>query len=108
MRIISFKVEEQTISKDARCNFSGIVSGTKGYLKAKFKFNSTWNGFATVAVFRKLLTEYPVPIINGVCEIPAEALDHDKFYVRVVGRKKSGEQLTTNEVEINQGNGGGF
>lgn len=108
MRTISFKVNEQAIAKDEKCDFSGIVANTKGYLKAKFSFNRTWNGFATIAVFRMLSEKYPVPIINGECLIPTEALRYEKFYVSVMGRKKTGEQLVTNEVEIIQESGGGL
>lgn len=107
-RILEFKVEEQQLSKDPSCSFEGIVSGTRGYLRARFSFNRAWNGCACVAVFKRLLDEYPAVVKNNECEIPAEALDWDSFSVRVVGRTKGGSQLTTNEVEVRQIRGGGL
>lgn len=102
VRKLLFKVERQKLSKDESCSFEGIVSGTVGYLRAKFLFDKEWEGYACVAVFKKLMEEFPVPLRNCECEIPKEALDWDKFYVRIVGRNKNGAIVTTNEVEVNQ------
>lgn len=107
MRTLSFTIEGQRVMKDPTCDFEHLVSGSRGYLKAQFSFNKEWDGYAKVAVFRKLLSEYPVPIINGECEIPGDALDYERFSVSIVGQRKSGERLTTNEVEVLQQLGGG-
>lgn len=107
-RTLAFRVEEQQLIKDPSCSFEGIVSGTRGYLRARFSFDGAWKNCACVAVFKKLLDEHPIPLRNGECEIPAEVLDWDKFSVRVVGRAKSGLQLTTNEVDVYQLRGGGL
>lgn len=101
-RSLCFKVNEQTLQKDPLCSFDEIVSGTNGYLKAKFTFNRAWANCAKVAVFRKLLVDYPVVLIGDSCDIPSEALDWDYFSVRVVGRKPDGFKLTTNEIKIEQ------
>lgn len=71
-RVLMFKATEQELIKDPSCSFEGIVSGTRGYLRARFSFNKTWNGCARIAVFRKLLDEYPVVLRDDSCEIPAE------------------------------------
>lgn len=105
-RVLMFRAVEQKLIKDPSCSFEGIVSGTRGYLRARFSFNKAWNGYAKVAVFRKLLEEHPVVLQGDSCDIPAEVLDWDNFYVRVVGRKKDGSQLTTNEIEVRQSRGG--
>lgn len=36
MRILKFIVQAQTITMGPDCDFSGIVSGTQGYLQAQF------------------------------------------------------------------------
>lgn len=105
-RVLSFKAEGQSLAKDSNCSFEGIVSGTKGYLVAKFSYDSIWKGCAKVAVFRRLLEEYPVVIVKDTCCIPSEVLDWDKFSVKLVGQRKDGFRLTTNEVEITQEMGG--
>lgn len=106
-RVLVFKVNNQILEKDPSCSFEGIVSGTKGYLKARFSFNRFWDKCACVAVFSTLLKEYPVPLKAGECEIPPEVLENEGFYVRVVGKRKDGVMLTTNEIRINQIQGGG-
>ena len=105
-RVLMFKATEQELIKDPSCSFEGVVSGTRGYLRARFSFDRAWNGCARIAVFRKLLDEYPVILQGDSCEIPAEVLDWDKFSVRIVGRRKDGSTLTTNEVEVEQQRGG--
>lgn len=105
-RLLSFNVEEQKLTKDPSCSFDGIVSGTRKYLVSRFSFNSAWKGYICVAVFKKLLDEYPVALKNGECLVPDEVLDWDYFSVRIVGRAKDGSQITTNEVTINQIRGG--
>ena len=101
MRTLRFIVDEQNLSKDSSCDFTNIISGTRGYLEAEFVFNESWNMFGKVAVFGALLQEYPVIIKNGKCEIPPEVLDGEKFSVYVVGSKK-GKRITTNSVTIAQ------
>lgn len=105
-RVLKFRVEEQNLQKDLSCSFEGIVSGTKGYLVAKFSFNRAWDGCVRVAVFKRLLDEFPVVLHNDSCDIPEQALDWDKFSVRIVGRRKDGSKITTNEVVVNQNRGG--
>ena len=101
MRTLRFIVNEQNLSKDSSCDFTNIISGTRGYLEAEFVFNESWNMFGKVAVFCALLQEYPVIIKNGKCEIPPEVLDGEKFSVYVVG-SKNGKRITTNSVTITQ------
>ena len=101
-RVLEFDVSKQNISRNVGCSFDGIVSGTQGYLKAKFNFSKEWNNCAKVAVFRMLLDEYPVPLSNTMCEIPSEVTKWDEFFVRVVGRDDKGTMVTTNEVSVKQ------
>ncbi len=101
MRILRFIISGQTIRPDPACDFSDIVKGTKGYLRAEFLFSPEWNGCRKAAVFTVLRKEHPVPLINNACEIPAEALERNSFKVHVVG-EKDGYRITTNKTEVEQ------
>lgn len=84
-RVLSFVVEGQTIKKDEQCDFTGLVSGTKGYYAAKFSFDKTWKDYQKIAVFRTTSTKKYVPIVDGICEIPDEVTEGLLYYVSVVG-----------------------
>ncbi len=101
MRTLKFVVEGQNIIQDPSCDFSGLYPGTKGYLKAEFKFSPEWKDCRKAAVFEMLRNEYPVPLIENSCEIPAEALTWKTFSVQAVG-ERDGYRITTNKVEVKQ------
>lgn len=101
MKVLKFIVNEQSLVRDPTCDFSGIVSGTKGYLEAQFKFNSTWTGFGKVAIFTNLLEDYPAILKGDRCLIPADALTGSEFSISVVG-SSNGKRLTTNSVSVEQ------
>lgn len=101
MRTLKFIIQAQSITKDPTCDFTNIVSGTQGYLQAEFSTSKEWAGCRMAAVFSCLGKEYAQPIINGKCEIPADALTWDSFGVRLVGEKK-GYRITTNEIKVKQ------
>ena len=101
MRTLKFLINAQSITKDPDCDFTGIVAGTEGYLQAEFSFSEEWQGCRMAAVFSCLGKEYPRPIKDGRCVIPAEALTWDNFGVRVVGEREN-YRITTNEIKIKQ------
>ena len=101
MRILKFIIQAQSIIADPVCVYSGIVSGTKGYLQAQFNVSKEWAGCRMAAVFRCLRKEYAQPVKNGRCEIPADALTWDRFSVRLVGQKEN-YRITTDEIIIQQ------
>lgn len=101
MRTLKFIIAAQAITKDPDCDFSGIVAGTEGYLQAEFSFSEEWAGCRMAAVFSSLGKEYPRPVIEGKCVIPAEALGWDYFGVRVVGQREN-YRITTDEVKVKQ------
>lgn len=101
MRILKFIVTAQAIIKDPDCDFSGIVAGTQGYLRAEFSFSAEWAGCRVAAVFSCLGKEYAEPVLNGGCKIPSGALTWDSFGVRVVGQR-AGYRITTNEIKVRQ------
>lgn len=102
MRVLKFIVRGQKIEKDAGCDFSGLVAGTKGYLKAEFQFDGEWDGCRKAAVFTKFAKDYPAPVINGACEIPEEALDYKYWGLRVIGERANGYRITTGKIKVEQ------
>ena len=107
MRTLRFIVDGLTIRQDPECDFSNLVPGTSGYLRAEFCFSKDWDQTTRVAGFYSSLgQEYPPRVLdNGfTCIIPAEALKKSVFKVRVIG-SKNGLKLQTNKVVVHQ-NGG--
>lgn len=102
MRTLKFVVTGQQIQKEPSCDFSGLVPGTKGYLRAAFVFDAEWSNCKKVAVFVKYGREFPTPIINGACNIPQEVLTHERFYLYVVGKRADGYRITTGRIEVKQ------
>jgi hypothetical protein len=104
MRLLKFIVEGQTIKPDPRCDFSGLVPGTAGYLKAEFNFSKEWTSTPkVVAFYSRLGNEYPPQALKDgrTCLIPAEALQKRVFKVQVLGQNG----LVTNKLEIDQKGG---
>lgn len=101
MRLLYFNVNAQKIEKVPDCDFTKIVSGTSGYLKAHFKFSPEWEGCVKCARFWRGKTEYAVLLQNDVCDIPAEALVGSTFRVGVIGQRGD-YRITTNEIPIRQ------
>lgn len=107
MRTLRFIVDKQIIKPDPKCDFTGLIPGTAGYLQAEFIFSSEWRGCNKVAAFySRLGKEYPPQALdaNNSCVIPAEALSKSAFAVRVIGQRND-LRLTTNKTVVCQ-NGG--
>ena len=102
MRNLNFKVSGQKLSKEG--DFENIVVGSKGYLKACFAFNSEWSGFAKVAVFKSNNSEEVLVKINmaGECLVPDEVTDGAYISIRVVGKSKTGQRITSGTVSFLQ------
>lgn len=101
MRVLKFVVNKQKLCLDSSCNFSGIVKGTKGYLKAEFNFSEEYDGLEKIAVFEKLGEQYPVRIGGNVCTIPEEVLTYNVFKVCIIGINPN-YRICTNYVEVRQ------
>jgi len=97
VKVLDFNIVGQTITRDPRCDFSGIVAGSRGYIHARFRFSADWAGCKKVAVF----SGHPVPLVHNTCEIPAEALTGTSVQVRVVGRRP-GFEISTDTVAFPQ------
>lgn len=103
MRTLRFVVDAQKISPDPSCDFSCIVSGTAGYLKAHFSFSSEWAGMVMVAEFKKYSCDPPlsVPVIRGECMVPAEVTGGKSWIVKVIG-KRGNTILPTGNCKVEQ------
>lgn len=106
MRILRFIVDGQIIKQDPECDFSNLVPGTSGYLKAEFIFSSEWDDTVKVAAFWKNGYECPPRILEDgkSCVIPKEALTNRQFKISILGKNEK-IRLTTNKIEVVQ-NGG--
>lgn len=106
MRTLRFIVEGQIIKEDPSCDFSNLIPGTAGYLKAEFIFSKEWDDMVKVAAFWRNGHECPAQILkDGLsCIIPQEALTSRLFKIMILGKNKQ-TKLTTNKIEVVQ-NGG--
>lgn len=107
MRTLKFIVEDQIVRPDPNCDFSDLVPGTKGYLKAEFSFSKAWEGYTKVAGFFSMMgREYKPQVLRDgkSCTIPAEACARSQFRIQVLG-KKDVDVLKTNKLVVLQ-NGG--
>lgn len=103
MRILDFIVSKQKIECDPRCDFSGIASGSQGYLLARFRFSADWKNCKKVAVFSCRGNDFPTAIINGMCLVPEQALVGSMVSVRVVGQRESYRITTTTTSFVQEG-----
>lgn len=102
-RVLEFTVDKQRIVKNRDCDFSHIVAGSVGYLKAKFYFTSSeWKGCKKAASFWINGKESAVLLDkNSTCLIPSEVLVGEKFEVSVTGMKND-LLFSTNRTKVKQ------
>jgi hypothetical protein len=102
MRLLTFNVDSQCVTKDPNCDFSNIVAGTKNYLRAKFTFSEEWRDCVKVASFWRGEKEHAVLLnSDGTCDIPPEALIGATFKVSVIGQTPE-YRIPTNKVLVRQ------
>lgn len=105
MRTLKFIVNNQTISQDPNCDFTGLVPGSDGYLQAEFVLPSSWRNGTIVASFWSALgKEYEPQMVrsDGTCNIPTEALTKRIFKIQLIGIGKDGKRMKTNKVIVMQ------
>lgn len=105
MRILEFNVAKQRLTRKQSCDFSGLVSGSVGYLHAKFYFSDNeWNSCSDkVARFWIGEQEHAEFLDqNNSCVIPSEVLTGEEFKVSVIG-VAPGYKIETNKIHIRQG-----
>lgn len=102
MRTLEFTVDRQRLRKKSDCDFTGIVAGSIGFLRAQFNCSNEWDGCKKAASFWVNDTEYAVMLDeNNYCDIPSEALTGDRFEVSLIG-VKSNYKITTNKTKVKQ------
>lgn len=104
MRTLKFVINDQLMSLDPSCDFTGLVPGTEGYMQAEFSFSPEWDNCVKVAEFIGRSDNDCIPQLlkNGKnCLIPAEVLKRHAFGVRVVG-KRDKLKLKTNKIIVRQ------
>ena len=102
-RVLEFTVDKQRITRKKDCDFSHIVAGSVGYLKAKFYFTSReWKGCKKAASFWLNDTESAELLDEtNMCLIPSEALVGEKFEVSVTGLDDT-FKIVTNKTKVKQ------
>lgn len=102
MRTLEFKVDGQRLKKQSDCDFSGLVAGSEGYLKAKFTFSDEWLGCKKAASFWIGEREHGALLdSDDSCIIPPEALTGELFQVSVVGMK-TGYKIDSTRTKVRQ------
>ena len=102
MRTLEFTVDRQKVRKKSDCDFSGLVAGSVGFLRAKFYFTPEWADCKKAASFWVNEQEHSVLLDEeDSCKIPAEALTTERFEVSVTGAKR-GYKITTNKTKVRQ------
>ena len=107
MRTLKFIVNGQIIQPDPKCDFTNIVPGTEGYIRAEFTFSPEWDNLVKVAAFYSNLgVEYRPQVLKDgkTCLIPPDALQKRIFKVRVMGQNSS-YRLVTNKLAVDQRGG---
>lgn len=108
MRTLEFVADRQLLYKVPNCDFSGLVSGSVGYLRARFHFSEEWDKCnKKVASFWFGDKEYPVTLGEDCsCDIPSEVLTGRSFKVKVIGacveEGKAVFKIETNKTRIKQ------
>lgn len=104
MRILNFKINGQKLEKTG--DFSGIIRGSRKYLKCRFDFiDREWLTMTRIAVFEWGNVEYAVLLKpDDTCFVPDEVADHSCFKVKVVGiLGDSKKNITNREVVLQEG-----
>lgn len=105
MRTLRFDVQGQRLKRNADCDFTHIVSGSVGYLKAAFNFSSEWDGCKKVASFWLGEKEHAVLLDeDNTCMIPPAALTGNMFLVSVIGAKTIPKyyRISTSRIRVRQ------
>lgn len=102
MRILRFCVDGQKLQRDSESDFTGIIRGSKGFLKCGFSLSKEWKGCKVAASFWHYDKEIDAaPVISGTCMIPDSVTDYREFEVSLVGIRDS-YRITTNRVKVEQ------
>lgn len=102
MRILRFCVSGQKLSRNPESDFTGLIRGSKGFLKCSFSLSEEWKDCRVAASFWHYDKEIDAaPVIGGNCVIPDSVTDCREFELSLVGVRK-GYRITTNRAKIEQ------
>ena len=102
MRTLEFTVDGQRLKKKSDCDFSGIVAGSAGYLRAKFYFSEEWVGLKKAASFWRDEEEFAALLDKeDACLIDSNVLTYGHFSVSVSGVKHD-FKIRSNRVKVRQ------
>ena len=102
MRALNFNVNAQRLQKNPESDFTGLIRGSKGFLKCSFSLSEEWKGCRVAASFWHYDKEIDAaPVIGGSCTIPDSVTDYREFEVSLVGIRDS-YRITTNRVKVEQ------
>lgn len=104
MRELDFIVNGQTLMKDPLCDFTGLVAGTKGYLKLYFEFSPAWKNYKKAVRVKADSTVSYIPIENGYANLDDFSAAHTRLTISVKG-VDGDKVLTTDSVVISQKKG---
>lgn len=99
-RTLLYKVKGQRLIPVG--DHSGLVSGSAGYLYAKFEFDEAWTNCDKRVIFINGAVEYPARIIDGECRIPYQALTSSSFDVCIRFTNGRDISVTTNRFTERQ------
>lgn len=97
MRIITFDVKQQKIKNTN--STTGIYSGTNNYLKFEFNFDKeSWGDCVKAVVFGD--KGLPILLKEDKCLVPEEAFEPDRICFYIVGKRRDGYVIETQEFTI--------
>lgn len=105
MRVLRFIVNNNSITPDPSCDFSGLFPGKEKRIQAEFTFSPEWEKRVKVAAFLSVMDkEYPPQVINNdnTCTIPAEVLEKVAFKIQVLGKRTGCATVRTNQLVVYQ------
>jgi hypothetical protein len=80
-----------------------ITSGSANIYPVRFEFSPDWDGLERTAIFQAGCRKKAVPIVDGVCSVPAEVLSDPGRYLMMGVCGKQGESVVLPTVWANLG-----
>ncbi|MCI8677841.1 MAG: hypothetical protein HFF46_05810 [Lawsonibacter sp.] len=80
-----------------------ITSGSANIYPVRFEFSPDWDGLERTAIFQAGCRKKSVPIVDGVCSVPAEVLSDPGRYLMMGVCGKQGESVVLPTVWANLG-----
>lgn len=102
MRDLVFDINGQVLSKSPTCDFSGIVRGSRGYLRCKFNFSNDWNGYDKAIEFQTK-DDNEFFLMNGnTIFVPDKIANSWYFKIKLYAVESKSPVFPTNTVMVKQ------